>query len=295
MELTVVSGAHSLSVRRQAHSAEASLTETPHRFTRDHEAAAKYESCIVPYLLGPWIPDLIGWASLRPGSRVLDVACGTGAVARAAAITVGPLGTVVGLDISPEMLAVAQKTSGKNVPTIQWQVGDAASLPFADSSFDVVLCQQGLQFFTARQAVVKEFGRVVSPAGKVAVAVWSEIAKNPYCLAVARAARRRVGAEVGRHFQTPFALGELDELRTLLTHTGCNSVEVRSVPKILKLPPPSEFIPRHFAGTSLAGVFFSADAETQAAVIADMASELQIDESASEVTLPFEMNLGLTQ
>lgn len=128
------------------------MTEPGHRFRRDAGAASRYESCIVRYLLGPWIHDLIGRASLQLGSRVLDVACGTGAVTRAAAVTVGPSGTVVGLDRSPEMLTVARKVAGESVPTIQWELGDAANLPFADSSLDVVLCQQGLQFFAATRS-----------------------------------------------------------------------------------------------------------------------------------------------
>jgi ubiquinone/menaquinone biosynthesis C-methylase UbiE len=255
----------------------------------------QYEACVVPYLLGPWIPDLIRCARLQIGDRVLDVACGTGAVTRAAAAKVGSSGSVVGLDISPEMLGVARQTSKTVVPTIQWRLGDAGSMPFADSSFDVVLCHQGLQFFTDRRRAVEDFRRVLSPHGRVAAVVWSGIENNPYCLAVARAAGRHLGEDVGRQFRTAFALSELSELRSILVHPGFKSVEVQSLTKKLKLPPLRKFIPLHFASTSLATIFASTDRETRAAVIADVASQLQIDEPSSEAVFPFEVNLGLAQ
>ena len=271
------------------------MTEPGHQFRRDQAAAWQFQNCVVPYFLGPWIPDLLGCAGLQKGDRVLDVACGTGAVTRAIAEKVGSSGHVAGLDMSPEMVAVAEQVSGKLVPAIEWHIGDAARLPFADSSFDAVLCQQGLQFFTDRRGAVQEFRRVLSPSGKVAVAVWSKLENNIYFQAVVRAATRYLGEEVGRQFHTSFSFGKPAELRMLLLNAGFKSVEARSLTKTMTLPPLEEFLPRHLASTSMASIFASIDSETLAAFIADVARELQIEDTARESAFSFEVNLGRAQ
>lgn len=268
------------------------MTESKQEFRRDQAAALQFQNCVVPHFLGPWIPDLIGYAGLQKGDRVLDVACGTGAVTRAIAEKIGSSGSVAGLDMSPEMVAVAKQVTGSPVPAIEWHIGDAASLPFADSSFDVVLCQQGLQFFTDRPGAVREFRRVLSPSGKMAVAVWSKLENNLYFQAVIKTATRYLGEEVGRQFHTSFSLAEPAELRTLLLGAGFKSVEVKSLARTMTLPPLEEFLPRHLASTSLASIFASIDSETQAGIFAGVARELRIEDTARESAFSFEVNLG---
>src|SRR5262245_60940676 len=99
------------------------------------DAARAYEALFVPALFQQWPPVIAELAQIRPGERVLDVACGTGVLARHAAQCVGPGGQVVGLDPNPGMLAVARE----NAPAIEWQQGVAESLPFPDGSFDAVV------------------------------------------------------------------------------------------------------------------------------------------------------------
>jgi SAM-dependent methyltransferase len=106
-----------------------------------------YERHLVPALFGPWAAQLVELAAPGPGERVLDVACGTGIVARRAAALVQPGGAVAGLDSNRGMLEVARAAAAEVRPVIDWRAGDAADLPFPDGVFEVVLCQQGLQFF----------------------------------------------------------------------------------------------------------------------------------------------------
>src|SRR6476620_5853359 len=110
-----------------------------------------YERELVPVIFGVWAPILVELAQPRPGERVVDVACGTGIVARIAATRVGPTGVVVGVDLNPGMLSVARSvasTDPRSSAPIQWQEASADKMPLPDSSFDVVYCQLGLQFFT---------------------------------------------------------------------------------------------------------------------------------------------------
>ena len=92
----------------------------------------------------------------------MDVACGTGSVARHVAPLVGAEGKVVALDISPEMLAVARGLPAPAGATIEWREGNAIALTVPDDAFDLVLCQQGLQFFSDRAAAVREMRRATT-------------------------------------------------------------------------------------------------------------------------------------
>ena len=109
------------------------------------KAAELYEHYPGRYILGPWAPLLVDVARLAAGERVLDVACGTGVVARAAAKRVGTTGRVVGVDLNPGMIAVARSLPTTSHVPIEWFERSALDLRFEDTSFDVVLCQQGLQ------------------------------------------------------------------------------------------------------------------------------------------------------
>lgn len=127
-------------------------------------APERYERFVAP-IMAPFVAALLDAADLEPGRALLDVACGTGFAARAAAARVGPAGRVAGVDVNPGMLATAHK----NAPSsIEWHQAPADDLPFPDDTFDAVVCQQGLQFFPDLQAAVTEAMRVTTGGGRVA-------------------------------------------------------------------------------------------------------------------------------
>src|SRR5262249_25147416 len=135
-------------------------------------AAELFERYIVPAITALWAADLVQRAAPRPGNRVLDVACGTGVVARLAAKTMGA-GHVVGLDINAAMLAVARSQAAGS--PIEWHEASVLQMPFADRSFDLVLCQLGLQFFPDRPRALREMQRVLVPDGRLALSVFTAI------------------------------------------------------------------------------------------------------------------------
>src|SRR5205085_12630418 len=122
-----------------------------------------YERYLVPAITSHWAADLIERAAPRSGDRVLDIACGTGVVARSAAAHVDA-GKVTGIDINPGMLAVARSIATTGGPAIEWCEGSALALPFDDNSFDLILCQLGLQFFPDRRMALREMWRVLTRA-----------------------------------------------------------------------------------------------------------------------------------
>jgi ubiquinone/menaquinone biosynthesis C-methylase UbiE len=134
--------------------------------------AETYEAYFVPNLFGPWTAVLLDAARPAPGARVLDVACGTGIAARTVAPRVGARGRVVGLDLSPAMLSVARRVGlPPGAAPVAWVRGSAQALPFPAPTFDLVLCQQGLQFFPNGAAAVREMRRVLRPGGRAVISV----------------------------------------------------------------------------------------------------------------------------
>jgi ubiquinone/menaquinone biosynthesis C-methylase UbiE len=118
-------------------------------------------------LFEEWAPRVCKAAALLPGNKILDVACGTGVLAREAARCVQPGGMVTGLDRNEVMLTVARRVA----PGIEWRQGRAEALPFPDGSFDAVVSQFGLMFFEDREGALREMWRVLKPGGRLAVAV----------------------------------------------------------------------------------------------------------------------------
>lgn len=180
------------------------------------EAAEFYESTFVPALFADWAERLVAFADVAPGVSFLDVACGTGVVARAAADRVGSGASVVGLDANDAMLGVARRLR----PDVTWRLGDAAALAFENGSFDVVACQAALMFFDDRARALREMGRVAGPRGRVVVQVPGRLARSAGYLALTEVAARHAGPEVLDLLGGYFSVGEPDLLVALCEAAG---------------------------------------------------------------------------
>lgn len=136
---------------------------------------AGYDRIFTPRLFEPWARVLLDFVDIRAGDAVLDVATGPGTVARLAAARATNFGRVAGIDISAPMLALArQKAPPPGAAPLAFEQASADALPFAAATFDVVLCQQGLQFFPDQVAALREMHRVLKPGGRVGLAVWAQ-------------------------------------------------------------------------------------------------------------------------
>ena len=123
---------------------------------------------------------LVADARLRAGMRVLDLGSGTGYPALLGAQTVGSSGSVIGLDLAEQMLAVARrKATALGLANVTFRTGDATTLPFETNSFDAVTSRFCLMFLPEIPKGVAEIARVLRPGGWVAAAVWSSPDKNP--------------------------------------------------------------------------------------------------------------------
>lgn len=186
------------------------------------DAAQAYEALFVPALFEQWAPVVADLAQIPPGERVLDVACGTGVLARHVAGRLGPNGRVVGLDPNAGMLAVARGLA----PAIDWRQGVAESLPFPGGSFDAVVSQFGLMFFSDRVQALREMLRVLAPRRRLVVAVFDTLENNPAYAAEVDLLARLAGRPAADALAAPFALGDPDALRALFTDAGAAQVEL---------------------------------------------------------------------
>lgn len=254
--------------------------------------AEVYERYMVPAAFALWAADLLALLALQPGSRVLDVACGTGIVARMAAPYTGATGVVVGLDLHGGMLAVARTQASTGV----WVQGSATALPFATSAFDVVVCQQGLQFFPDRLAALREMHRVLRAGGRVALVVWGPLEHNPGHAALARGLAQHMGTAVAAVLQTSFSLGEAETCRQLLDQAGfCDVTLSRSV-QILRFASPEAFVRVWVRGSVLGRVGVEVHDDVLTAMIRELTATLHpyINEEGLGVPITAHLAVGYT-
>jgi ubiquinone/menaquinone biosynthesis C-methylase UbiE len=190
-------------------------------------AADAYERHLVPALFSPWAADLVARAAPRAGDRVLDVACGTGIVARTVAPVVGPSGSVTALDVNAHMLTVARRVCADLRPPIRWRQASAADTGLPTAAFDVLLCQQGLQFMGDRLAAVREMYRLTAPGGRLAVSVWCDRDHPAYQPFISALTRHLPDAPDASGFvRAIFSLADATELHDLLARAGFRKIDV---------------------------------------------------------------------
>lgn len=185
-------------------------------------AAEVYDRLFVPAVFAPWGARVAAAARIAPGEHVLDVGCGTGVLAMAAAELALPSGRVVGLDASEEMLGVARGKSS----TVEWVHGRAEALPFDDASFDKVLSQFALMLFERPSHALTQMWRVLRPRGRMSVAVPDRLENSPGYLALTELLQRLFGSAIADAMRPPFALGDESKLRMLFVDAGIGDVSI---------------------------------------------------------------------
>lgn len=196
----------------------------------DLTPAQAYHRFLGPAMFAPWASLLLDMAAPRAGTHALDLACGTGIVTHRLASRLGERGRIVGVDINPDMLDVARaasEPSGSPAAPIDWRTADAISIPAEDNSFDLIVCQQGLQFFPDKSAAANEMRRVLGDGGYAAVAVWEGLDRHTVFRALFEAEARHVGANVA-DLAVPFSLSDPAYLKQVFTDAGFSRVEVTS-------------------------------------------------------------------
>ncbi|QOZ25716.1 class I SAM-dependent methyltransferase [Bradyrhizobium sp. CCBAU 51753] len=234
----------------------------------DGTAPELYERYLVPAITSHWAGDLLDRVALRRGESVLDIACGTGVVGRLAAQR-GHAGRLVGIDLNTAMLATARTRSAD----IEWLQGSALELPFDENSFDVVLCQLGLQFFPDRPLALKEMVRVLKPGGRAGLSVFSAIERTPAAHALVQALDRYLGAASSRTKRSEHLSCDAREVGAWAKQAGFDVVDVATVNKRFTFPSMLDYVRIQLTATPMAGLLKEREAEERERLILAIAEE----------------------
>ena len=253
------------------------------------EAAHRYERVTARHILSPWAPSLVDAARVAEGERVLDLACGTGVVARIAAQRAAARGQVTGVDLNAGMIAVARSLPHPEGAPIEWLEGSALSIPLRDAAMSVVLCQQGFQFFPDRPLAMREMHRVLERGGRLALSVWAAV--GIYNSAVIDALARFAGEDIATRFRASRNVPAAQELERLATAAGLAEVNVKVSRMNIHLPRLDRFVLEHLAGTPVAEALAAIDEEAREKIGASVARALRSYEEGDGVTYPEEIHV----
>lgn len=256
--------------------------------------AETYERVMIPALMSPWAAQVIRAVQVQPGERALDVACGTGVVARRLAPLVGTQGQVFGLDRNPEMLRVARLAADREGLAIDWRLGQAEQLPFPDGAFDVIVCQFALMYFADRRAALAEMRRALSASGRVGLGVWQAMERHPFYQALDEVSQRRLGRS---SVQGMFSLADAEELRGLLADAGFQRVEIESLSLTARFEDPEALLAWELdVDPATAPALRDLDAPARQAILAALHEEMQAPLRAvmqdGQVRMPFHAHIA---
>ena len=233
----------------------------------DLSPAEVYERYLSRAIADPWTRVLLELASPKPGERVLDIACGTGSVARQVAPMVGISGQVLALDINSKMLEVGRAQPSPAGASILWQEGDATRLELPGDAFDLVLCQQGFQFFPDRVVSGREMRRVLRDGGSAVISVWQSLNSHPVYEALFTETARLLDVPI-TDVDVAFSLSNSDELYTLLSGAGFQYIEITPRSLSIRMPEPERFVQFSILGAATSvPAFASMDAIERFALV----------------------------
>jgi ubiquinone/menaquinone biosynthesis C-methylase UbiE len=230
-----------------------------------------YERFFVPVIGRPLAEDLIHKADIQPGEKVLDVACGTGIIARLVREKVGRDSSITGLDVNAGMLEMAQSVNGHE-KHIEWVEAPAEDMPLDDGRYDVVLCQLSLQFMEDKRTALSEMHRVLTPGGRILLNVPGPV---EFLQVLDKAIERHINPQAAGFVARVYSLHKTDEISRLLTEAGFNTISIEEKEKTLNLPAPEDFLWQYVYGTPLAGLFSDTSEEAKKTLENEIAEKWQ--------------------
>ncbi len=225
-----------------------------------------YEKYIVPAYTGAWADEIVNRACLGAGEKILDVACGTGLVARTASEKQNNSDLIYGIDVNEVMIKKAREIQ----PSINYHHGDVTEMPFPDNKFDVIFCQQGLQYFPDPSLALEEMNRVLVENGRVLLSVWRPIEYSPFYASLCKILEHYLNRKAASMLSGAFDFGGYEKLKTLFKNAGFNNIKVNIVIKQMSYSPLDEFI----AGGLMASPFFKDIQEMQESKREEMLLEI---------------------
>ncbi len=249
------------------------------------------------HLFTPVLDLVLDRAALSPGMRVLDIGCGTGASALRAAQHVGPIGHVLGVDISNPFLDRARKRAHQSgLNNMEFRYADAQVAELSSGDIDAIISRFGVMFFSDPVAAFSNMARALKSGGKMTFAAWGGLSENPWFKTPHVAAVTRLGQppKVDRNAPGPLAFHDRDRVSDLMSRAGLNDIRINPVPLKLTGPAtveeaatlctrvgPAARVINHFGGTQ----------KDVDAIIRAVAEEFQAYQTQDGVRVPAVINL----
>ena len=197
------------------------------RYRLTEHAVEAYEAEKVSSIFAPLAEATLARFAIDRADRCLDVACGTGIMARTIRSRFGPSVAITGVDLNDIMIAKARDMTDDLPGCFDWHVCDVTDIPVPTCGFDYVFCQQGVQYFPDVPNALAEMRRVLATGGKMVLTVWAS--PNDYFLAQSAAMKKFVSREAAEKALAPFASPAARELPDLLKHIGFGQVAAEKV------------------------------------------------------------------
>jgi SAM-dependent methyltransferase len=258
-------------------------------FNLSTTAAEIYESQKVPSVFGPLASATFDAVSLPENGHALDVACGTGIIAKLLAKHLPGKGRIVGTDLNPAMIALAQKTMPASQHSIDWFVCDVGELPFEDGEFDIAFCQQGLQFFPDKPRALAEIARVLAPNGRLVLTCWRAI--SPLFQEVSNSLNKRVSEKSAKQALHPFSFRDGEVIASLLRGAGFRLTSASSLLVPRPLTPARAAIRREILASPYEKDLLEKGDEVIDAIVADVDAALEQYRQGESLIIPQEAHL----
>jgi ubiquinone/menaquinone biosynthesis C-methylase UbiE len=263
------------------------------QYQLEGNAPQLYERETVHTLGRPLAELMFAHVTLQAGDRVLDAACGTGIVTRVAAQRFHHLTHIVGLDLNPGMLEVARAHTPPTGVPVEWRRGDLSALPFPEHSFEVVLCQQGLQFVPDPGVALREMRRVLVPGGRFAFTVFREV--PVYYAVLADALARHVSAAAATSCLSRYTLQEATILQTLVGAAGFGAITMRVLEVKRRMPASAASIVEAMARAPYARDVAAVEEAIRHAIGQEVSAALHAYRDGAEVVIPHRSHLVQAQ
>jgi ubiquinone/menaquinone biosynthesis C-methylase UbiE len=263
------------------------------RYQLAGNAPQLYERETVHTLGRPLAELMFTHVALHAGDRLLDAACGTGIVTRVAAQRCGTLAHIVGVDLNASMLAVARAHTPTTGVPVAWRQGDICALPSPDGSFELVVCQQGLQFVPDPITALREMHRVLVPGGRLAFTVFSEV--PAYYVALADALARHVSPDAATSCLSRYTLRDATMLRNLVTAAGFGAIEMHVLEIGRRMPSSAASVVEGMARAPYARDVAAVDEAIRHAIGQEASAALHAYRDGDEVVIPHRSHLVQAQ
>lgn len=230
--------------------------------------------------MAPFVDALVK-TCVRRGGTVLDVACGTGFATRAAAVAAGPGTRIEGADINPAMIKHAAIVAQQAKLAIRWCETSALDLPYSQGDFDVVICQQGIQFFPDPAQAIREMVRVTRPGGRLGLTAWLPPTDDSFLHLEAEMLANATGEP------PPSFSATAEQLHSWAIDGGLANPSMEMLVIDVDLPPVKDYVPQHLKALPWSASFFNLPDHARQTALTQLETRLQDFRTPTGITVPF--------